>query len=90
MNNRKYASGSSTIRTKKEEDLDYLERLLMADLDDDLYLQLKTLPRAVIIQLHNLIRSRIDVAHEQERRTILALHLCAHCERKVKGSTDEE
>lgn len=93
MSKARYASGTNMNRTNKEVDLDYLERALFlgqeGGFEDDMYLYLKTLPKLIIEKLHNLVSERVGQAHEQERKTILALHLCSRCEGKVKGSVEE-
>ena len=57
--NPRYASGSSLNSTRKEELLDSLEGYL-GDMDDALYLGMKKLSLAEILELTRLVRKRLD------------------------------
>lgn len=65
MSDPRYSSGTSLVRTGKEEQIDYLEGML-GDLGDNLFLSLKKLTVAQLRQLHALIAQRINEAYENK------------------------
>lgn len=63
----RYKSGSSLVKTAKEERLDRLEAMLNDDWTDAFYLALGKLPIEAIKKLHVSIASKITDLHKHYR-----------------------
>lgn len=59
FDNPRYKSGTELSPSRKEENLDALNRMLLHNMTDELYLALKKLSIEQINELHKLIAARI-------------------------------